>query len=185
MLPPAPPLRTVLESFPSHGSSISKAPIKEPANQSPVTSYLADCTLLNGSRFTRRWKVAPAGSPSRERDVDGTAVICNTAFTGSAVSGVPRHPREVCSLPLRSRNVSRRVMLQRMGCAIRIRSITERHWLSPSSLTRSPFGQPYGFPTSWKRSATGLPCSAGMTDAAQAQQEWVRSSLYAGSVWCP
>lgn len=93
------PLRTGRESFPSPGSSVSKAVVNEPAHKA-------------NAMWTARYGTEARSLPGKGAPAEPAAVICNPFFTGSSVALVPRRLREVCPL-------SRGVLFQPLSLPLR------------------------------------------------------------------
>jgi len=89
-LPPPRPLRTVRESLPSHGSSLSNAPHGGTRCDEETSSPLHGTRLQPTYRPIGLREAAPASSC--------LAVICSASCVGSPNSPVMRDPTEVCSL---------------------------------------------------------------------------------------
>ena len=99
-LPPPRPLRTVRESLPSHGSSLSNAPHGGTRCDEETSSHLHGTHLQPTYSPLGLREAAPASS--------FLAVICSASCVGSPNSPVMRDPTEVCPL-------SRGVMLPLLG----------------------------------------------------------------------
>jgi hypothetical protein len=120
-LPPLTPLRTGREGFPSPGSSISKAVVSEPANRTSMLTarYWTEAGSLMG-------KVAPAEQVRHHlQHLLGRFFGCFRAETPEG------------SQPAFASG----------DLSTRVRPITGRHSLFPSSSTRTALGRPCGSPT--------------------------------------
>ena len=146
------PLRTVRESFPSHGSSRSKI--------SPVRDF----PLSRGIRFIRERIITPQGSLA--------ILVCGRVVCGRAAAFLRRQLRDASSDWRRlSFAFPGRRRFHILSCHERpdrrghIRRITHRRWLLRSSqcclcYPALRLGRPR---TAWPRHLTAFPCSAFVT----------------------
>jgi hypothetical protein len=146
------PLRTVRETFASHGSSTQKRPSEKQGRSliqvqiRPTRYRLAANSHGNGYNPPDVCEAAPTAC---------AVVICIASFIGSANVLEFEYHREVGS-------VSGEVMWSHKGNATSICPITGQHSLFLSSAIRITIDPPCGF-TSPKGSDTDLPCSAERT----------------------
>jgi hypothetical protein len=146
------PLRTVRETFASHGSSTQERPSKKQGRSliqvqiRPTRYRLAANSYGNGYNPPDVCEAAPTAF---------AVVICIASFIGSANVLEFEYHREVGS-------VCGEVMWSHKGNATSICPITGQHSLFLSSAIRITIDPPCGF-TSPKGSDTDLPCSAERT----------------------
>ncbi len=146
------PLRTVRETFASHGSSTQERPSEKQGRRliqvqmRPTRYGLAANSHGNGYNPPDVCEAAPTAC---------AVVICIASFIGSANVLEFEYHREVGS-------VSGEVMWSHKGNATSICPITGQHSLFLSSAIRITIDPPCGF-TSPKGSDTDLPCSAERT----------------------